>query len=675
MPIVQAEGRPALDVVDGSYAPPEPPWDHLDDPAVRARLEPAIAGVGRVDVTGHPTRSFLGTAFAVGPDLLLTMALSELTRQPGRLPRGLSVTVDFGHELEPSEWLEAQVEAVVRVDERFGFELVRAQLPPGVAPLRLATAAPADLAGREVALVGYPAADGRNDATLVRRIFRGALEVKRMLPGRMLGTAEHDEGLPVLVHDCSTAAGCGGAPVVDVLTGEVVGVHFAGRFLEWNHAVPAWLLQTDPGPALPPAMAPAPAPAGAPPAPAPPAPAPPAPGPPPVDAGPPPDEPPPPDGVSALPAYDARGLLGGDRPAVPAATWQEAVDDAWSEVLAPRARRLEIAIRAVGKVLTGAGPGAWAGSAFLVGDRLAVTASFVAEPFADGAGANVGLLPGRTPAVDFSDALRVPPGSATAPVTGIRFIHPCFHVALLELGELPPGVARLELAAQLPSQLSGRLVALVAYSGDADGLLIQPGQALQVGEIPGDTRLPALAHDCANAVGSAGAPVIDLGTGYVIGVHTHGKQPAGGFAQPMWELARDPHVWAHAIDFRPDPRPGWLAAWDAPEAKPPPLVAPAPDAPPNGRWTVDEVPITWARPEPKALEQLLVATVQGDMAIYLAENVGLPIGLVNTQAPGALLWRSLLNTAAAAGLLRLLLEEIATAPQHAGIAPKLRSYL
>jgi hypothetical protein len=97
------------------------------------------------------------------------------------------------------------------------------------------------------------------------------------------------------------------------------------------------------------------------------------------------------------------------------------------------------------------------------------------------------------------------------------------------------------LAAQLPSGLSGRLVALIAHTAQGSGqLAIQPGTALQVGEIPDQPRLPALVHDCASGPGSAGAPVIDLDTGYVLGVHTHAKQADGGFAQPAWELARDP---------------------------------------------------------------------------------------------------------------------------------------
>ena len=121
----------------------------------------------------------------------------------------------------------------------------------------------------------------------------------------------------------------------------------------------------------------------------------------------------------------------------------------------------------------------------MVGNRLALTASHCAQVFADGAGAAVTIKPEHTPGVDFSDALGLPAGTANARITKVRFIHPCFHVALLELAELPAGVGLLELASQLPSGLSGRLVTLLGFNGErGGGLYLQPGKALQIGELP-----------------------------------------------------------------------------------------------------------------------------------------------------------------------------------------------
>ena len=63
----------------------------------------------------------------------------------------------------------------------------------------------------------------------------------------------------VVLHDCSTLGGNSGSVVLDLATGQAVGLHFAGRFLEANYAVPAAVvaarlervLRAEAGPAVP----------------------------------------------------------------------------------------------------------------------------------------------------------------------------------------------------------------------------------------------------------------------------------------------------------------------------------------------------------------------------------------------------------------------------------------
>jgi hypothetical protein len=669
--IVLPSGRPAIDILDGRYERPEDPWAHLGDPEPRTRLEAAIAAVGRLESGEGSSVPFLGTAFAVGGDLLLGFT-------GGSAP----AVIDFRRELGSAESVLAEIDEVVYVDARWGLSLLRGRLPDTVEPLRLSVLDPEELTGREVVLLGYPSSDPRNDPALVQRIFRGVLDVKRLLPGRIGGEDVWNDGRPVLVHDCASTGGCGGAPLVDVASGDVVGIHFAGRYLENNYAVPSrelgadaklvdagvWFAGTIPvRPA--PVVTRSPRNGGL------------------VEVEQPAERVSASDDVAAGPEGVLEGIITTTmRPALLVERWREELEGTWREQLMPHEQRLDSAMRAVGKVLNGSTPDAWNGTAFVVGDRLALTASFVAAEFADGGGQHVSLTSGRTPAVDFGEALGVPPGSATAAVTAIRFIHPYFNVALLELERVPEGIARLDLAAQLPSQLSGRAVVVVAYGappqGDAPGpyvepagrLFIQPGQARQLGQLPDESGVPALGHDCTTGGGSAGGPVVDLETGYVIGVHTHGKWFEGGWAQPTWELARDPVVWDFPIGFRPDPRPVWLDGWKV--SAPASSVTPEPiqDARP-ARWTVDEVPIDWTREEPRQLEHLLAQTIDAQIALYTAENVGLPLGMVNRSAPPQILWREIIKTASTAALLRRLLEALASEPQYGGIAPKIRGYL
>ena len=68
----------------------------------------------------------------------------------------------------------------------------------------------------------------------MQSIFGDVYDKKRLAPGQVT------EARPdVVLHDCSTLGGNSGSVVLDLATGEAVGLHFAGRFLEANYAVPA----------------------------------------------------------------------------------------------------------------------------------------------------------------------------------------------------------------------------------------------------------------------------------------------------------------------------------------------------------------------------------------------------------------------------------------------------
>ncbi len=645
MAIVLFDGRPAIQLVDGTFQTPRAPWAELGTPEVRARLEKAGASVGRLE-TDDSRFPFLGTAFAVGPNLAVTTAVPEGSG-------ALFLAFDEGE----------RVPVAGRIPVTFGGAeclLLELTLPDGIEPLTISALTPDELTDRGVVVIGYPASDPRNDPAVVQRIFGGILGSKRLMPGRVTG--QHVDG--ALHHDASTLVGSGGAPLIDIATGEVVGIHYAGIYLKTNLAAPATVvaaqLASSKSGQESPVLAP--------------------------------DEHNPaktmatelptarPEVTPDSQPAPTLAPIPSDRPAVSAAEWRDALQGEWRNVLAPNQFRVDTAVRAVGAVTDGAAPAGWIGTAFLIGDRLALTASFVAQAFTAGSGRNVKIQDGHTPGVDFSDAPGVDPAVAIVPVTGVRFIHPYFHVALLELGPTPAGVTRLELCARVPADLSGRPVALVSYAPSRE-LVLRPGLALHLDELPascqepGEPPLPVLAHDCASSEGSAGGPIVDLGTGYVIGLHSHalnGEERRRGFAQPPWELARDPVLWDGLIAFRPDPKPSWLDRWGVIDASPaePKLPGPAPQ-----HWTVDRVPIDWALAEPKNLQVLLVRSIDANIALMEAENVGLRPGSISPGQAAMLLWRQLLETLAVAGLLRRFVESIAAQPQYLGIEPQLRTYL
>ncbi|MEO1159714.1 MAG: phospholipase D-like domain-containing protein, partial [Pseudomonadota bacterium] len=71
------------------------------------------------------------------------------------------------------------------------------------------------------------------DQDLMDRIYGKTYDIKRIAPGLM-----DDDSRGWATHDCTTLGGKSGSPVIDVGTGKVVALHFAGLYLIENYAVP-----------------------------------------------------------------------------------------------------------------------------------------------------------------------------------------------------------------------------------------------------------------------------------------------------------------------------------------------------------------------------------------------------------------------------------------------------
>ena len=126
--------------------------------------------------------------------------------------------------------------------------LLRVNSLSGVAPLHLSVKSPEELVGHNIVAIGYPARDPRSDLDLQDRIFARTYNVKRLQPGtiRPRGQIQSFETLVnALTHDASTLGGNSGTGIIDVDTGEVVALHFAGEYLKANYAVPMYELARD----------------------------------------------------------------------------------------------------------------------------------------------------------------------------------------------------------------------------------------------------------------------------------------------------------------------------------------------------------------------------------------------------------------------------------------------
>ncbi len=252
--IILPNERPVVDVVNGTYDTPPPPFKHLGKKSARARIQAALPAIGRVELPDHPSLPYGGTGFVVGDDLLMTnrhvaeLFATGLGRETLSFIPGQSAAVDFLRERDRPDSLLFQIGRVAMVHPYWDMALLVVDGLTSVTPLSLSTAPPGDLRERDVVVVGYPALDPRNAVEVQNRIFAGVFNVKRLQPGRLRDVESiRSFGHPVaaVTHDSSTLGGNSGSAVVDVKTGEVVGLHFAGVYLEANYAVPTHELALD----------------------------------------------------------------------------------------------------------------------------------------------------------------------------------------------------------------------------------------------------------------------------------------------------------------------------------------------------------------------------------------------------------------------------------------------
>ncbi|MFI9208064.1 trypsin-like serine peptidase [Streptomyces sp. NPDC053253] len=257
--IVLLQGRPAILVQRQDFAPQRDEWAVLD--GQRAAIRESLSRVGRVEVTGHPSLDWIGTAFLVGPHAVMTnrhvaveFSRFEADRDRWTFEFGMSARVDPAEELPvDGAPVAAASSTPYEITEIIGIhpdvDMALLRIEPSASdglptPLAVAADAPASVPGRPVYVVGYPAWDGRrNEPESMRRIFMDVYNVKRLQPG---AATEFTPGSLVMKHDCSTLGGNSGSPVLDLTDHRVLGLHFGGRYRSGNLAVPLWELVDDP---------------------------------------------------------------------------------------------------------------------------------------------------------------------------------------------------------------------------------------------------------------------------------------------------------------------------------------------------------------------------------------------------------------------------------------------
>ena len=253
--IVIPNARPVIDIISGDYNAPEGFWGNVGEPSAKERIKRIIPSVGRVEIPGDSNLPFGGTGFVVGRDLIMTnrhvaeIFCSGQGKEGLRFLPGRNAGIDFleEHGNDASQFLRFQ--KVVMIHPYWDMALLKVTgLRENQTPLPVSVKHPDDLNGRKIIVIGYPAFDQRNNVKVQNRVFRGIFNVKRLQPGMVSGrqtVPSFGNVVSAMKHDASTLGGNSGSAVIDMETGHIVGLHFGGRYLVANYAVPSYELARD----------------------------------------------------------------------------------------------------------------------------------------------------------------------------------------------------------------------------------------------------------------------------------------------------------------------------------------------------------------------------------------------------------------------------------------------
>ena len=248
--IVRKFGRPVLLVQNDTYVAPDSATVAAELAPHRTHIDAAIRRVGRLEFRNH-AMPWGGTGWLVDRNIVVTNRhVAELIAEGnGRggfhfrtsaagVPYG--ARLDFGEEYTPigvpvaRETPLKAIRYLARTDQPdiALFEIdVDGTLP---APVEFLDAGATE--DQPIGIVGYPAYDSRNDPEDVAHYFGDIFGVKRLATG-VVSQRAGDQ--PFFMHDATTLGGNSGSLVLDLATGRVLGLHFAGTYLVGNYAVTA----------------------------------------------------------------------------------------------------------------------------------------------------------------------------------------------------------------------------------------------------------------------------------------------------------------------------------------------------------------------------------------------------------------------------------------------------
>lgn len=234
--------RPAFVVQDGDFqVPKDHPWEPILT-TYKQNIKTALKSVGIFEIVKNGKKFPSGTAWVLSDDLIVTNqhvveVFCKKTPDGYQLKKGFdTLTIDFNEEFERIDDFEFDVLEAVHVEDE---DTSLYNHTPDIAILRVEKVSKNGLPlppplkiydgeltpNQLIAILGFPSADYKMP---VKRkfIFNNIYDVKRLQPGLIkAGEMLYDFDFR---HDCATLMGNSGSPVIDIITGHVIGTHFAG---------------------------------------------------------------------------------------------------------------------------------------------------------------------------------------------------------------------------------------------------------------------------------------------------------------------------------------------------------------------------------------------------------------------------------------------------------------
>jgi endonuclease G len=234
-------------------------WFQVNSPE-HQRIKSAIQAVGQIQFENESDLNRIpgSVGFLIAPGIFLTTAWSRSEWE--KLPRGRALRQALSVEFAKSAYNEPSrrfpVSKILYNGDNPGSSVCLLKLASQAnqrlpKPLPLQVTMPSySMTGEAVCVVGHPQLDHRNEPKVFAQVFPPPYGVKRLALGAILGEEQFqkklgsslgEEGLRNRVlHDCSTSGGDGGAPLVSLPSGKVLGMHIGGMYLNSNYARSIW---------------------------------------------------------------------------------------------------------------------------------------------------------------------------------------------------------------------------------------------------------------------------------------------------------------------------------------------------------------------------------------------------------------------------------------------------